>query len=327
MLLLKGRPFNWISYTNRGKTTVNSFFSIYRDYFRFLRIADSPIFHENSYSKYVPNKPKPQIQQAFKNSKDPPKYISKSDFENIIHYIRKNSVNREVAMRNECLVRVMFEGGLRFGEALGSTIEDYILKEIDGRTICFVYIRNRVSDLPYQNAKTCMNVWDKKNYTSFEYKTKDIGYQLTYLSSDTYDLLMDYIDCSQARADKTCSVAYESKAKADAVASCKESNQDNYYVFINSKGTPLSSSLWNKILRDIFENVGLTVDYGVKRNNLSHRFRHGFVMKLLHELKLTAEQVMVRSRHKNISSLGAYYTPTTEDTVKIKIQIEDKSKE
>lgn len=313
--------------TNRGKVTVNSFFSIYRDYFRFLRIAESPIFNENSYSKYVPNKPKTQIQQSIKNFKGTTKYISNSDFENIVHYIRKNSVNREIAMRNECLVRVMFEGGLRLGEALGSTIEDYILEEIDGRYICFVYIRNRVSNLPYQNAKTCMNVWDKKNYTSFEYQTQNIGYQLTYLSSDTYDLLMDYIDFSQARADKICNIAYESKAKADAVAACKESNQDNYYVFINSKCTPLSSSSWNKILRNIFENVGLTVDYGVKRNNLSHRFRHGFVMNLLHEQKLSAEKVIERTRHKSITSLAAYYTPTTEDTVKIKIQIEDKIKE
>nr|WP_319217740.1 site-specific integrase [uncultured Trichococcus sp.] len=323
----KGQNIQLDLLTKRGKVTVNSFFSIYRDYFRFLRIADSPIFNENSYAKYVPNKPKTQVQQANKNFKQPPKYISNSDFENIIHYIRKNSVNREIALRNECLVRVMFEGGLRLGEALGSTIEDYILKEIDGKSICFVYIRNRVSNLPYQNAKTCMNVWDKKNYTSFEYQKEGIGYQLTYLSSDTYDLLMDYIDLSQARADKTCSVAYESKAKADAVATCKESNQGNYYVFINSKCTPLSSSSWNKILRNIFESVGLPVDYGVKRYNLSHRFRHGFVMNLLHEQKLSAEQVIERTRHKGITSLAAYYTPTTEDTVRLKIKIEDKINE
>jgi integrase/recombinase XerD len=255
---------------------------------------------------------------------DPPKYISQDDFKKIVLYIQNNSVNNETALRNECIVRIMFECGLRLGEALGSTLEDYVLEEKYDKSFCTLYIRNRVTNLPYQNAKTCMNVWDKKNYTSNDYRTKNVGYQTVFPSTETYDLIMEYFDDAHDRAFKKYKNAYNSKAKADVVSEeFKKEQKENFYVFINSKGTPLSSTSWNKVLRNIFESVGLTVDYGVKKNNLSHRFRHGFIMELIQGQKLRIETVKVLARHRNITSLARYYNPTTKDLLKNKTEIEE----
>ena len=73
----------------------------------------------------------------------------------------------------------------------------------------------------------------------------------------------------------------------------------------------------------IFEAVGIQLDTGKKRDNLNHRFRHGFIMHLIYDLKIPREKVMVRSRHRNYTSLDAYYNPTTEQIVKMKTEIED----
>ena len=80
---------------------------------------------------------------------------------------------------------------------------------------------------------------------------------------------------------------------------------------------------WNKELRMIFEKVGLHVDTGVKTDNLSHRFRHGFIMHLIYDLKWSREKVMIRSRHKSYSSLDAYYNPTTEQLIDMKNDIQN----
>ena len=312
-------------HTKRGKDTVNSFFSIYREYFRFLFLSNSPIFEQNSYSKYVPENQRIQPKQHFKKYSDPPKFISTQEFKRIIAYIRNTSISNEVALRNECLVRIMFETGMRLGEVLGTTLEDYVLSEDNGETTCTIYIRNRVSDSDYQNAKTCMNIWHTQNYRSSDYDTKNVGYQTVPLMLPTYDLLTEYIDYSQDRAIKKCKNVYKTKSTADSVPSSFKNRQfknENYYVFINSKGSPLSSSSWNKELRKIFEEVGLTVDYGVKRNNLSHRFRHGFIMHLLHDLKWPAERVKILSRHKSIDGLSRYYNPTDKQIAKNKWEIE-----
>ena len=72
----------------------------------------------------------------------------------------------------------------------------------------------------------------------------------------------------------------------------------------------------------VLRRNGLTVDYGVKRNNLSHRFRHGFIMHLLHDLKWPAERVKILSRHKSIDGLSRYYNPTDKQIAKNKWEIE-----
>lgn len=314
-----GSEFEYNLLTKRGANSVNHSFSIYREYFRYLEINNSPILNQSSFSKYVPL----NNNKKYHGNIEVPKFISTEEFTKIINYIRKNIKEKERRLRDECIVRIMFEGGCRIGEVLGSTLEDYVLTEVNEKEMCFLYIRNRFSDKKHQKAKTCMNVDNRKIYNNDSYKTKNIGYQITFLNIDTYDLICEYIDVAHDKAYKKHRNNYDEN-KADSVGEYKKGNENNYYLFLNYKGEPLSIEGWNKELRFIFQKVGLHIDSGVKKDNLNHRFRHGFIMHLIYDLKMPRELVMVRSRHKNYSSLDAYYNPTTEQILQMKNEIEDK---
>ena len=316
--------------TKRDVASVNGMFSSFRSYYRYLHL-DGPIFDEVSWSRYVPRDSNHQAKvnpfKAFK-PKEVPKYISVEEFNAIITWIRNNIEDEELCLRDESLVRLMFEGGLRLGEALGLTLEDFEINHIkheDGSEtpICYVYIRNRVSDNnDFQNAKGCMTVVSRASYAGHDYQTFNRGYQLTFISMDTYHVIMEYVDKAHVRAKKKYSAAYKAK-KADSVGQYAKTHKDNYYVFLNSKGTPMSDETWRTELRKIFQGVGIDVDYGKKRDGLSHRFRHGFCMHLLYDLKMPKNQVMKRSRHNSESGLEKYNTPSVEQIVAMQMEIED----
>ena len=306
--------------TKRNSETINSFFSVYRELYRYLDLTSAPILNERSFAKYTPAGRRNK--SANITNVEVPKYISVEEFQKIISYIRNNISDKERRLRDECIVRIMYEGGCRLGEVLGSTLEDYVIQEVDNNEICFVYIRNRITDRNFQNAKTCMNITSRSNYRQNEYEVNGVGYQLTFLNMDTYDTICEYIDIAHDRAYKKHKDTYN-KNVADAVGEYKKQNTTNYYLFLNNRGEPLSDEGWNKELRMIFKAVGISVDSHSRKDNLSHRFRHGFVMHLIYDLKMPREQVMRRTRHKNYASLDAYYNPTTEQIVKMKLDIED----
>lgn len=316
--------------TKRSSTTVNLMFSSFRSYYRYLHL-DGPIFDENSWSRYTPAsktyKPKVNPFNA-RPIKEIPKYISVDEFTSIVEWIRSNVRRKAERLRDEALVRLMFEGGLRIGEALGSTLEDFIphtVKNVSGEEmeICFVYIRNRVSDRhDFQNAKGCMNVSQRGTYAGHDYQTRNVGYQLSFISMDTYKLIMEYIDEAHVAAKKKYKKNY-AIAEADAVGLYKEEHKVNHYVFLNSLGRPMSDETWRVELRKIFLGVGLDVDTQKRQNGLSHRFRHGFCMHLLYDLKMPKHLVRLRSRHNSESGLDKYDTPSVELIAEIQLKIED----
>lgn len=315
---VNGNDFEYNILTRRKVDSVNNAFSTYREFYRYLGLDKSPILNERSFSKYTPT----IANKGHVKRVEVPKFISTEEFAKIVKYIRENIKDKERRLRDECIVRIMYEGGCRIGEVLGSTLEDYVLKEVNDDEMCFVYIRNRYTDKKYQKAKTCMTIDSRKLYNNYGYETRDVGYQLTFLSIETYDLICDYIDIAHDRAYKKYRDNYD-KGKADAVGEYKKSNEDNYYLFLNNRGEPLSVEGWNKELRMIFKGVGLQLDSKVKTDNLNHRFRHGFVMHLIYDLKWPREKVKVRSRHKSYASLDYYYNPTTEQLLDMKNEIQD----
>ena len=311
--------------TKRCNSTINGFFSIYREFYRFLKLNDSELFLEHSMSKYIPN-----VRYTGKNRKinEVPKYISREKFAEIMNYL-KSSEKTEYSIRDQCIVRLMFFGGLRLGETLGLTLEDFeFSRSKSGNEHCLVIIRNRFSDKPYQNAKTCMNIHNTSSYKVDDYKTIDTGYQKAVLLDldgvDTYDLICEYIDIAHDRVAKKRGKYYK-ETIADAVGSFKMMNKENHYLFMNSRGTRLSDVSWNEVVRKIFNDVGIPIDYGVKKNNLSHRFRHGFCMFLMHDLNMMKSKVKIFSRHANDSSLNTYNNPGSDDIIKFKEEIQEKA--
>ena len=62
----------------------------------------------------------------------------------------------------------------------------------------------------------------------------------------------------------------------------------------------------------MFEYFHIPIDSMKRRNNLLHRFRHGYIMHLLYVVGWPAETVIKYSRHTSTASLEPYNNPTDE---------------
>lgn len=321
----KGIQYAFTDLTRRNHETVNSCLTIYRNYLKFLGINNKILNHTrkvsvettqpgeignvtyNSYKKYTVNLNIGAKKQTV------PRYIREEEFEKIIDVIRNSEkynkktkiTEKKYSIREEIIVRLMFENGLRIGEVLGITQED-----IDERKI---YIRNRVSDKPYQRAKTAMKVNTSDDYEIDGYNDYKYGYFIIKPKRTTLSKINKYLqETSLPYLDKKSSMKYLKYAKADTVGNGSNLEGDNYYIFLNSQGYPLSFNGWNKILREIFEEVGLSIDKGVREHNLNHRFRHGFAMKLKKDGK-SALEIKEALKNHSVRSVECYFRPTEED--------------
>ena len=109
------------------------------------------------------------------------------------------------------------------------------------------------------------------------------------------------------------------ESQADSV----EGNDNNFYLFLNKNGTPLSSAGWNKIMKEIFNKLSIQLDVDVRKNNLSHRFRHGFAMFLIKNENKSIEYVQKQMRHRSITSTLIYYNPEEQEILKDTLKIQN----
>lgn len=246
-----------------------------------------------------------------------PQYISIDEFKNIT-----NIIDKEYSLRDRILCRLMFEHGLRLGECLGLTLEDIKFKQNNNFQIdYYVELRNRLSDSKEQKAKTAMSVSTVSDYNDKNYSRKDVGYQQIFISPNLAEELLQYINEFHNSADKNFIKRYNQFSRADSVPKGNSEIKENYYIFLNSLGRPLSENLWSKNLRNIFTKAGLIVDKGVRKNNLSHRFRHGYAMYLTNVLGLDSYAVKILMRHKNLSTTSIYHNPTPDDIAEIQRKV------
>ncbi|MBT9151378.1 MAG: Tyrosine recombinase XerC [candidate division WS2 bacterium] len=323
----KGQIMTFQLLSTRNNETINGYLSVYRQYLEHLGETNQPLLQKNNKKTLITI---PDLEVDFSvdryksNEKVPkkinevPRYISVEEFKQIIYVIREH-----FGLLEEIIVRLMFQCGLRIGEALGLTADDLVIEKIGETFVPIAYIRNRLSDKRDQQAKTCMKVIDKKQYRLKDYKTEGYGYQKVVVPQDLYDLINKYIDEAHTHAREHRHQAYYSHTIADRVRSPEMYEDDNYYVFINSLGKPLSSHLWNYRLREIFNAVGIPLDKNIKEHNLNHRFRHGFTMFNVQHLGCKEIELMHRLRHRNIASVSRYYKPTISDEIKIKTDFAD----
>ncbi|KAF3301359.1 tyrosine-type recombinase/integrase [Carnobacterium sp. PL12RED10] len=318
-----GNSLNIVMTSSRSNSTVNSYLSIYRQYLSFKGEINNVLtkrgnthnyfdaYKEISYSgtEYIAN-------EKTANPIEVPKYISVDDFKKVIEVIRD-----DYTVREETVVRLMFQCGLRIGEVLGLTFEDLDVIEEGGKYICLAYIRNRQSDQSYQLAKTCMSITDRKQYQQRDYQTRDIGYQVAVIPMDLYDLINDYINEFHEKARTNHPNNYFETNVADIATS--EDNEDNFYIFINSLGRPLSQANWNQIIRKIFKKAGIHIDKKDRKHNLNHRLRHGFAMFNVQHLKLNEFELKQRMRHKSLQSVSTYFNPTINDQITLKNEFVD----
>lgn len=329
----QGQEFSFNFLTTRSNETVNGYLAVYRGYLQYLGIEQHPLFHATG-----------RLSRARKSSEDlpiktinyrandrtpkklveVPKYISVDEFIRILEYVRE-----KYDLMTEIIIRLMFQCGLRIGEVLGLTADDLVMEDVNSlpsrifyehseKYVPIAYIRNRVSDAKYQNAKSCMKVISPKQYFTEEYALYGYGYQFVVIPQDLFNLIDEYIENAHVEAREKSADRYYNKTIADRVRLSEELEDDNYYVFINSIGTPLSLSSWNSRLRDIFTAVGIPIDKDKRKNNLNHRFRHGFAMFNIQYCHANATKVADLLRHSSINSVMCYFNPTISDQIELK---------
>lgn len=315
-----GQALSFELITCRSNETINGYLSVYRNFLTDLDCTNSYLFKSingkmTSRESDSPHSSKRYVSSE-NNTKDQgaiPYYISVSEFQNILYEVRKNYSSCE-----ECMVRLMFENGLRLGEVLGLTFDDITSEVIKGKKKFFLYLRNRVSDDKDQHAKTCMKIKDIKEYKSKDYKKDGYGYQKVEISEILYSKINEYIETHHAYALKNKNKNYNKFSVADRVRKTEPYESDNYYVFLNTLGRPISYQTWNNRLKEIFTAVNIPIDTSIKEHNLNHRFRHGFAVFNVMYMKTDALQLMVKMRHRNVSTLSVYFRLTISDQINIK---------
>ena len=239
-----------------------------------------------------------------------PKYVSVEEFKTILGIIRK-----EGNIMAEIIVRLMFCYGLRLGEVLGLTNEDVTERRITGGDVRPVlYLCNRLSDSNFQLAKNKNRPVTKDGYNSPDYRRLD---DYVAITDDFYRFINEYIEVKLLQEMKAKRLE---KLRADTVVKDKYAGP-NYYIFVGSRGGRLSDVAWNRYLKKVFEQAGIALDKRVRQHNLNHRLRHGYAMFLVKYLHLPVRDVMLRMRHKYVTSSMVYYNPTEADEFELKTRL------
>lgn len=309
--------------THRRNQTINSYLKPIRLYVDYLGYEEHVfLLKQNSFKNFsnpnsdeVNNVTPYEIKVKTNNENEyVPAYISIEEYKKILNITK----DTKTPLRDRVIIRLMFEHGLRIGEVLGITLEDIKFREKENFQVQYkIELRNRLSDSNEQNVKSAMNVISDDSYKEPEYTIKNIGYQTIILSESLGKELLDYINIAHSSINEKYISRKEMFSKADSVPYGNPDVSSNYYVFLNTLGRPLTENLWNKDLRKIFTKAGIPVDTNTRKNNLNHRFRHGYAMYLTNVLDVSPFDVKTLMRQKNLSSTAIYHKPTPEDIEKL----------
>lgn len=299
-----GFDYSFELQSKRSEATVAAYLTVARRYVAFLGADKSPFFLRKARRRPLEGKPDERdyvIAARTVDSGEAPFYVSTEEYERILA-----TIEADWGIEEECIVRLMYEHGLRVGEVLGLTAEDMKMKVCEGAPSYSVTLRNRASDGTDQRAKTLMKISTPEQYGTAEYRKRNVGFQEVFITETLYHNIIEYLEDSQQLFAGQSSF---SNCRADSV----EDTDENRYVFANAKGRRLTASLWGRRLRAIFAASGVHVDEGVRKTNLNHRLRHGYAMFLIRDAGLSSLEVKVLMRHRSLRSTEVYSRPTEKD--------------
>lgn len=314
--------------TIRYRTSVNSYLSSIRNYIKYLGYKNHPLLETGSRTKSVLNEYTGEVNMisSFMYSSyvsqrtNVPKHITLDEFMKILNYVHK-SKNKQL----ECIVRLMYESGLRIGEVLGLTYEDLqVLENENTEIIHKVILRNRKTDKTWQSSKNLMKIKSLQDYASRDYQLRGFGYENVFISKSLFELILDTIEETHLKHQKLKFESWHNYCVTDSVEN-KFKENNNFYIFTNSLGKPLSNKTLNSLIKNVFVQCGVKVNLdGGKFDGLCHRFRHGFAMYQINYNKTPLIILKELMRHKSISSTLIYYTPDTSTIVMIKNDLTQK---
>lgn len=316
-------------------STVNSELGIIRSFLTALHIECEPLFRKTTFiTTEIEDKDFTVRSEGFT-------YTSN------LKVNKKNGVPKYITLRQYILLcelakaardwtaiiimHLMFRYGMRIGEVLGLTHEDFVYMRRNGKDVPTLIIRNRLSSGDDQQNKRKDPIQSRNYYESQEYidRWKNDEYSHYYLTeSDEFEkTFIRYMETSREKAEKEHPENY-AMTEADIVhpeSFKKKGLEKNHYIFINRLGKRMNAKHWSDILKDYFVAAGIELDKGKKQYGLSHRFRHGFAMLRAHFMNppVPVQVLQKMLHHKNISTTMRYYNPTPEDEFKIKSEMQE----
>ena len=126
---LKGSDFTLQLTSQRSIATINGYLSIYRCFLSYLGFEDNILFKAKLARQWRDyNENKPQHNNTYlTNERLPKQEIEVPEYISIEQYIKiRRLIRQKYTLREECIVRLMFEYGLRIGEVLGLTSDDLL---------------------------------------------------------------------------------------------------------------------------------------------------------------------------------------------------------
>lgn len=355
--LLQGNLFWFDLVTKRSASTVNDCLGVCRSYLKsmnkdnkYLSEVDSrDVAKRRNYSENnKQEKNKKNLKEFSFRELEISHYIRKEEYIRILQIIRQSDKDPVEKLKAELIVRLQYQYGLRIGEVLGLTREDVVIEKIMSskgtyESAYFLYLRNRVSDNPYyQQAKGCLSVKIKSDYSLPDYNTEGNGYQKVQIHKSFYEKIISYFEIL---IEKFAGNTKFYNGKADSVIPVKDDYtgdiyyvEDNDYLFHNNWGAVLTQDAWKYNLRKIYIAAGIEVDFGKRQFGLNHRLRHGFAMCLVIEHRREAEKLKSqgekpsvykeedlskRLRQTNSASAAHYFRPTFADRLELKQAFED----
>lgn len=302
-------PYSFDLKTLRKNASVDIYYSIYKSYLKYLKV-DGIQLHALQNADI--NMFTVKNNRFTKIQKRAPRYISVSEYANIIKALREDN-----NVAGEIICRLMFEYGLRIGEVLGITSEDVKQSKERNKIVQYILLRNRASDnKKCQSAKRLMKVSDRSTYKSPNYQTEEYAYDKIYITESLYEILNDYIENVLVIARKKGKLACSLADKVDA----DNYYEFNHYIFLNERCSPLTAKSWNAYLKKIFVKLDIVLDSEKKYINLNHRFRHGFAMFQIQYRKIGIFELQKLMRHASVLSTQIYYRPTYEDEYELKTE-------
>lgn len=294
----------------RHTNTIQNYLNIYDQYYEYYSNKEYSPFRISSCfatSNYIRFSDRSQQFKQMNNTK----YITKIQFEKIINIIRN-----EYSIREYIIVNLMYYYGLRIGEVLGITLEDL---KFDNNQFKII-IRNRLTDKPWQKSKGLLTPTSKEDYTRNSFNEIDSGFQVIYVTENTYKMFDEYIEDSRTTSQLMISQKrlqnLNERCTADKIDTALNIIENQYIFLSKNLYKPLTNAGWNVVLREIFLKAKISVDQNKKKLNLNHRFRHAFAMNLVEE-NVSPNQLARRMRHKSVSSSYKYYNPDEKDQFKI----------
>lgn len=202
----------------------------------------------------------------------PPILISEKEYKKMLEVIRSNFTDRE-----KLIVRLMYEFGFRIEEVLGLTDEDFFAEQDEKMpNTPVIYLRNRLSDKPWQRVKRCMPVWNRSLYATSQYRKEGAGYIRIEISEGMLEQLDRYFEQTHAEAQRKYGLQYWDMAHADRIDGDTDVER-NVYVFLSDDGTPLTLKEWNQRLEKIFVQSGIILHPSCTDADLNAAFRNTFL--------------------------------------------------